>query len=311
MVIVGAGKAGRRHAIAARAIPEISLIGVYDSSPNAGQQFAAEFNIQNFPCLESALSCRTPCFVSICTPPSTHSALAKSSIDAGCHALVEKPFDINLDTIDELEQMALRRGLHLGAVAQHRFAGDVIKLHDRVRSGALGSVFSSDIRIRRYRAPAYFSAQNNNWRVQSAMAGGGVLLTIGFHYIDLACWMLGEPSNARAVVKRYIGDIETSISCVCKIGETATTIDASWGEIEGHSDRMSLSASGKNFELIGDRIGSNMQHFASPLPSLHERQIRDFVQAILKDRSPRVTPADVKPALSLILDLYRSTVMNV
>lgn len=311
MVIVGGGKAGRRHAMAARAIPEISLAGVYDTSPNVGQQFATAFNIQNFPSLESALSSRTPRFVSICTPPSTHSALAKSSIDAGCHALVEKPFDINLDTIDELEHLALRRGVHLGAVAQHRFAGDVIRLRDRIRSGAWGNVFSTDIRIRRYRTPAYFSPLKNNWRVQSAIAGGGVLLTIGFHYIDLACWILGEPSNAKAVIKRNVGDIETSISCVCKIGDAATTIDASWGEIEGHSDRMSLSASRKNFELIGDQSTGNTRHFALPVPSLHERQIRDFVQAILKDRPPRVTPAAVKPALSLILDMYRSTKTNV
>jgi predicted dehydrogenase len=176
-------------------------------------------------------------------------------------------------------------------------------------SGTLGTVSAADIRIQRFRTPEYFN-DPYSWRTDRSISGGGVLINIGIHYLDLACWMLGKPNDISARYLEYNDGIESRITSSFRLGKTACTIDARWGNVLNLDDSLNFATTNGVIEFKGDHLLSLGFNEELDKYELHARQLQDFVCAIREQRPPLVTPMDVKSVLYLILELYQSAGIN-
>ncbi len=306
LVILGAGKSGRRHAVAAQRVPGVKLLGFYDTVQTASESAAREFNVAPFSMLDGAFDHPGVNMALIATPPGTHGELALKALEAGLHVLVEKPFDTNLRMISAVQELAERKGLQAGAIAQHRFAADVVTLQREISQNLAGNVLSTSIHVQRYRPPEYFQMSARDWRQSVDLMGGGVLITIGFHYLDLACWMLGPPTEARAWFEEEINGIELAVAGTFKLSDVPASVHARWGEVTNAKDTLRIVTSEQSIEISGDRLVGNQESQDVDRFELHARQLRDFAGAIEKGRPPLVTPHDVEPPLRLIHELYEA-----
>jgi len=125
--VVGVGRLGREHARILAELPEAELVGVHDRRKERGRSVADELGTPHHdrpePLLERAEA------VVIAVPTHAHHAVARTALEAGCHALVEKPLTRTVAEADDLIDRAESRGLALGV-------GHVERFNDAVR-GAL------------------------------------------------------------------------------------------------------------------------------------------------------------------------------
>lgn len=113
VALVGGGKMGQHHARAiGKLAPGARLIAVADPTPAAAEPLRAEFpDIKHYADLSALLAVEQPDVVHIVTPPSSHAALARLALGAGCHLYMEKPFVESVAEAKELMALAASRNL--------------------------------------------------------------------------------------------------------------------------------------------------------------------------------------------------------
>ena len=117
VALAGGGKMAQNHARAIGRTPTpAQLVAVADPSPEAraGIQAIAP-GAAGYADLAELLEKERPDVLHICTPPTTHAALATAALEAGCHVYVEKPFVESGTEAEELLELANSRGLKVCA----------------------------------------------------------------------------------------------------------------------------------------------------------------------------------------------------
>ncbi|MGW4123074.1 Gfo/Idh/MocA family protein [Nocardia sp. NPDC004711] len=125
--------------------------------------------------------------VVVSVPNDLHTDLAERALLANKHVAVEKPMTTTGSRARELVTLAAGRGLMLAALHDFRADPPHWAARELVRCGDLGEV---------YYARTMWIRQNNvpgSWYRERARAGGGVLVDLGTHRIDMALWTLGFP----------------------------------------------------------------------------------------------------------------------
>jgi len=140
--------------------------------------------------------------VSICTPNNTHATLASAAIRAGKHVLVEKPMSRTYAEAQELEALVASQDkmLQVGFVRRHSTNCRVLKSF--IDAGELGEVYYAKAScLRRAGNPG-------GWFASKAISGGGPLIDIGVHVIDLCWYLMGSPRVATVSANTYdrLGD---------------------------------------------------------------------------------------------------------
>ncbi len=127
--------------------------------------------------------------VSIATPTFLHAPMAIHALEAGLHVLTEKPMAQSGEAAAAMVEAAQRAGRVLDVSFNHRQRGDVAALHEVVESGVLGSLYYAKAGwIRRQGIPGL-----GTWFTKAESAGGGALMDIGIHMLDMALHLMGEP----------------------------------------------------------------------------------------------------------------------
>jgi predicted dehydrogenase len=163
-------------------------------------------------------------FVDICTPPAFHSSAIRSALEAGAHVLCEKPLVLSSSELASLAALAREQARVLATVHNWRQAPVLLRATELVRSGAIGSVFL--VRWETLRdQPAAASGPVDNWRVDPAVAGGGILVDHGWHALyAIQQWIPGEPDRVSARLEsRRTGksDIEDTAEIVLEYPSAA------------------------------------------------------------------------------------------
>src|SRR5260370_241151 len=142
------------------------------------------------------LECEHPDAVCIFGPNWTHAPYSIDALDRGAHVLVEKPMATAASDARRMVKAALRNRKAV-VVAQQRPSSPIDKLgKEIVDRRVLGKVQS--FRTRFSHGGPEMWAPGQSWFFSKKEAGGGVLLDLGVHLIDLAIWILGEPAKVTA-----------------------------------------------------------------------------------------------------------------
>ncbi|MGH2550132.1 MAG: Gfo/Idh/MocA family protein [Thermomicrobiales bacterium] len=131
--------------------------------------------------------------VDICLPHVLHAPVAIAAAKAGKHVLVEKPMAMTLDEARTMVDAHNESGTTL-MVAQHqRYQSDHRKLKELLDAGALGRIFSARVDCNQY---LYGAAPNGHWLNSKEMSGGGAVISVVVHKIDLLRYLIGEVKRA-------------------------------------------------------------------------------------------------------------------
>jgi predicted dehydrogenase len=249
--------------------------------------------------VEGLLSGETLDFVDICTPPSSHAALIGRALQAGFHVLCEKPLVTRPADAQLVAVAAARAGRVVHAVHNWLKAAICLKISALIAEGAIGRTRSIRWRtLRTQPAVAVAPDGGTNWRVDPAIAGGGILLDHGWHALYCVVRWGGAPRAiaARLEQRRFrewaLEDTATvTLDLACGTGE----IHLTWAgderantiEIEGEQGRI---------DLAGDRVvlttSSGEQRWSCP-PSLSKgSHHQDWFLGVAEDFQLAVTGGD-------------------
>lgn len=128
--------------------------------------------------------------VSICTPPFLHCAMAVEALQRGYHVLVEKPMAISLSECDQMIEAAQLSKTLLMVSHNQRY----IAAHQLVKaildSGELGKPYLVH-GVFGHSGPEVWSP-TQTWYFRRDHAGQGVIADLGYHKLDLICWITGQ-----------------------------------------------------------------------------------------------------------------------
>jgi predicted dehydrogenase len=128
----------------------------------------------------------------IATPNHTHFNLAKQSLLAGKHVVVDKPFTVTAAQAYELKALAEQTGLVLSVFHNRRWDADFLTLRDVMASGKLGELVSFESHFDRFRPEV-----KTRWREQPG-EGAGLWYDLGPHLLDQALQLFGYPVTIQA-----------------------------------------------------------------------------------------------------------------
>jgi predicted dehydrogenase len=145
-------------------------------------------------------------FVDICTPPSSHAALIRAALERGVHVMCEKPLVGSPAELAPLARLATTGKLALHTVHNWHHAPIVRRTWELVRKGAIGRVIRVVWQTLRTKPAATQDEDQGNWRLDPAVAGGGVLTDHGWHvFYILQAWVGELPTavSARLETRRH------------------------------------------------------------------------------------------------------------
>ena len=140
--------------------------------------------------------------VSVCTWNSAHAPCTIMALNAGKHVLCEKPMALNVEEAEAMKAAADRAGKLLMIGFVRRFGRDCAMVKELIESGELGEVYYTKAQyLRRNGHPG-------GWFGKKAFSGGGPLIDLGVHSIDLVRYLLGKPNAVSVYGATYakLGD---------------------------------------------------------------------------------------------------------
>ncbi|SDG76433.1 Gfo/Idh/MocA family protein [Microbacterium pygmaeum] len=200
--VVGLGWAGQQHMQAYAAHPDVELVALAGREADLMLQSGDEYGIEQsdrYADYRDLFEGTDLDVVSIATPTALHAPIAIDALNHGVHTLSEKPMAENAQKAREMVAAAEANDRVLDVSFNHRRRGDVKALKQIIDDGVLGEIYYAKAGwLRRSGIPGL-----GTWFTKSAMAGGGPMMDIGIHMLDMALHLLGEPEVETVSASTY------------------------------------------------------------------------------------------------------------
>ncbi len=168
------------------------LVSIASRDPNRAQEVASQHSFARVGAsYDAVLDDREVDAVYIPLVNSLHRRWTLRALDAGKHVLCEKPLAMNAAEAEEMADAAQRARLHLMEAFMYRF-------HPRARE------FVESVHDHPLHANAWFGftlSDPSNYRARSSL-GGGAVLDVGCYTVSVVRWILGEPDEVFARIRR-------------------------------------------------------------------------------------------------------------
>ena len=198
VAVVGAGSIATAHLDAYAAEPDAEIVAVVDRHPERAAALAVRYGVSAvYASLAEALGDERVQGLSICTANESHAELAVAALTAGRHVLVEKPLATTVPDAVGIRDAARRSGAVVQVGFVRRFSGNVATLKRFVDAGDLGEIYYGRAsNLRRAGHPG-------GWYGALDRSGGGPLIDIGSHVLDLCWYLMGRPEPVTVTGNTY------------------------------------------------------------------------------------------------------------
>lgn len=338
--VIGTGNIFKHvHAQAWHAHPEVEIYAVCDEIEGKAQAVAAQYGVSHiYNDYRELLQDREIDIVDICTDNLDHSSIAIAALNAGKHVFCEKPDAVNAEEAEKMSEAAKKSGKVLMTMRNNRFRPALQFLKSYTDAGHMGEIYTGRCGwIRRRGIPG-----KGGWFTSKELSGGGPLIDLGVHFIDLAVWLMGNPKPVSVVGATYRKFADSSISDsehsafgekkeggVFDVEDLATgfirfdngatlQIEFSWASnIEEETNFLELrgtkaGASFKNDELkLFTEIEGILCDIHPRLPKEngnhgHGQHIHHFVDCVVRGAVPIITPEDGIDMIKILMAVYES-----
>ncbi len=327
---IGSGGIARAHMRYLQKFEDADIVAASDVNEAALKQAQDDHGVKTlYTDWKKMLSKEKLDAVSVCTPNGLHCEPTIAALKAGCHVLVEKPLAMNAKEGQKMVNAAKKAGKELVIAFQWRFHPKTQFLAKGVQSGQFGKImFMKATAIRRRGIP--------NWGVfgRKDLQGGGPLIDIGVHIMEMAHYVMGRPKPVAASgqIFQYLGNKPSDVACQWPNWDykTYTVEDLAVGQIRFDNGAvMQVEASFAvhaentwNISFMGEKAGATFEPLKvhadeggymmdmSPafLPNVDnfEQKMRNFVDTALYGK-PSDSPAEDGLMIQKMIDgIYAS-----
>ena len=336
--VIGNGNISGVHLRGYSLNPNVEIYALCDINEKAMKRRAEEYGVTRlFTDVNEMVKLPELDAVSVCTWNAAHAECAIAALNAGKHVLCEKPMALNTAQAQEMEKAAKENGKLLMIGFVRRFGNDCAVLKDFIDSGSFGEIYYAKAQyLRRKGCPG-------GWFGDKSRSGGGPLIDLGVHVIDLCRYLMGGPQpvsvygatfnklgdrrhikdargySSTVVSKDDIFDVEDMATALIRFDNGAVlSVEASFS--------LNIEKDVGNIELFGTKAGCKLdpeltiftdmndylanvklsQSTALSFDGLFDNEINHFVECI-ETGKPCRNPAQDGVTLMKILDgIYES-----
>jgi myo-inositol 2-dehydrogenase/D-chiro-inositol 1-dehydrogenase len=292
--VIGAGRIGKLHIQSlAVHIPEATVAAVADVNLDAAKEMAEKYDIRSaYSDYQKILKDRKIDAVVICSPTDTHAQYIQEAAARGKHIFCEKPVDLSLSNIKAAISAVEKAGVKLMVGFNRRFDPNFLRIHEMVKSGAIGEPHILRITSRDPEPPP----------PSYVKVSGGIFLDMAIHDFDMARYLVGSEvvevfAKGNVLVDPAIGqagDVDTAVTTLTFANGALGTIDNSRRAVYGYDQRAEVFGSkgmvniGNNtpdthafFNNEGKHAAKLLHFFMDRYTESYYREMKIFVEAVL------------------------------
>ncbi len=246
--------------------------------------------------------------VYVATPVWLHCSQTTKAAEKGKHVLCEKPMAMNPQECRRMMDACRSNGVKLGVAYYRRFYPTVRKMKEILRQGLIGEpILVRSTLVEHARLP---DGDNPGWRFVLKQGGGGLLMDMASHRLDLLAMLFGRPESVAGFTDTRTCPIEvedTGSLIIRFAGGLHALVFASHCVKPPRDDFEILGSRGclRAAPLNGDRlemVGHRTETFLVPkADNVHQPLVEDFNGAVMEDRQPAV-PGEEGIQASLLLE---------
>ena len=315
--VISASNMARTHMDAIVWNHDAELVAVCDIEEERLNRAAGIYGIDQYTDYREMLRREDIDAVVICTPDQLHREMLEEALNAGKHALCEKPMALTLEDCRAMVRAAKAsdRKVMVGQIC--RYTPGFLKAKQMIDAGEIGELFFVETEY----AHDYAHIQGlGGWRLDPLRHG---FLGGGCHAVDLACWIAGKPTEVMAYSnKKMLRDWPTD-DCTIAIMKFPNDIIGKVFVSTGCKRNYTMRSVfyGSKGTIITDNTSSHMQVFKTEAscgfttPMLYPisinnhntvGEIGDFVDRIVNDKPVATTVYEGAATVAAALAAVRS-----
>jgi len=318
--LIGLGYIGKIHFRHCQKLANAKLIAASDLSKKALKKANDAGVKKTYTDYKQLLKDPTVDAVIIALPTHLHTQCAKQAAEAQKHILLEKPIARNIAEAKEIILAARKNNVKLMMGYPLRFNPAFCKLKERIDDGTLGEI---EIAHAAYistgpfmhRAEAHTPLPVPEWWFKKELTGGGALIDMGSHVINLLRWYFGEIANIKSHFGyRFNLDFEDSATCIAKFEHgTLAVINVGWFSQSYHL-KIDLHGSVRSFSVNhspSNPISTVIQMLTKGYSKFYEghlAELQHFVNCLIKEQTPSPSGEDGLKDLEVIEQAYKNQI---
>jgi len=309
---------------------------IKDRAENAAKRLGAKHAFTDY---NELIDLKEIDMVDICAPNYLHPVIAVAALNAGRHVFSEKPDAMTVEQAVQMKEASERSGKRLMVMRNWRYSPSAVYIKKYVADGKCGEIYAGRCGwIRRRGIPG-----RGGWFTTKALSGGGPLIDLGVHIIDLSMWIMGNPKAVSACGSVYNkfadnSDAPDSEHAAFGDGEKGGTFDVedlaigmirfdngaviqiefSWASnIEQEYGFIEMRGSAAGFKWEGSSPVNQLTLYTDdcagikpviePGEQMHKQNIRHFIEDVLiGGKEPGFTPDQGVEMMKILTGIYRS-----
>ena len=240
--------------------------------------------------------------VVIATPSALHAEQTLAALERGLPVFCQKPLGRDLREVERVVSYAKQRNCALGLDLSYRRTSAIDALWKRVRSGELGQIFAANLVFHNAYGP------DKPWFYDPKQSGGGALMDLGVHLVDLLLWVLDCPDVHEVSSRLYaqgrpLTDRETQVedyaaAQLTLANGTVAQLACSWRAHAGSDCVLEASffgsAGGVSFRNVNGSFydfeasaftGTATRSLAAPPDAWGGRTLQEWLRSLAQRRS--------------------------
>lgn len=331
--VIGAGGIADRRTIPGMMCAEnAELVAVMEVRAEFAESLRAKWNARRaYDAAESLLADPEIDAVYIASPVFLHAQQARAAADAGKHILIEKPLAMTSDEGGEVVSYCESRGVQIAAGLMMRFGSYVQAMKRAIADGKIGRVVSGYSQF-----TCWYPDMPGNWRQSKRNGGGGAMMDMGVHCIDLMQYVTGskvrqvaafhdtltfhyEVEDASMVMLR----LENGAQCVVQSNFNIPDDAAKWrleffgdqgrlmgdgviGQVDGGSLDALFCGKARGYDAQQDAKQTRGTEIPVKLGNMYTREIESFGRSILEGLPLEVPASEAVQVQRIMEAAYRS-----
>lgn len=314
---------------------EVEVVAVADINLERAQEAAKKFGVpEAFASVDELLEKVDVDYIDVCVWNAWHEDVVVKALEAGKAVLCEKPMASSVEGAERMAAAVKKHGKPFMMAMMTRFGNDVQLLREKIESGELGEIYLAKTGyIRRRGTPI-------GWFTDTTKSGGGPIIDIGVHNLDMTWYLMGRPKPVRVSARtaNKIGNFETrGVSRWEALDSDVTAFDTedsavglihfengatlflevSWainGEPRNYTEIYGSKAGAKlnPLTIYGENDQKYLKDEVAELPdnNRYEAEIRHFIECLREGKEPMATVDDGLTVQKMLGAMYQSCKEN-
>ena len=340
--LIGAGGIARAvHITGYSRMDNVEVVAICDIKLEKARAMAEEYNVPRvFENYKDLLALEDIDAVDICTPNYLHPIIAVEALERGLHVFCEKPDAMTSADVERMKEAAERNGKVLMVMRNNRYMPVSSYLKKYIEAGKMGEIYAARCGWQRRRG----IPGKGGWFTTKEQSGGGPLIDLGVHMIDLTMWLMGNPRPVAVSGCTYckFADNDVSDSVNSDFGEknsegtfdvedlamgfirfengACLQIEFSWAsnideeqrffELRGTKSGAIWNSTKGKLGIYTEELGSTVD-FIPNIDNekgiqIHEANLRHFADVVLNGAEPMFVPQQGVNMVKILEAIYKS-----